>query len=127
MKILGALVEKPLEGTKLVNMLGNYLYNNLDGAIDFKKNGGAYELNTLVLYQKFGDPTLYEMILNLDITTYTDKIRVNILEKSPDFATVGFSTFPIVTQKNIPLLYAQVWPKVCKQISKYFEDYEFLF
>ena len=89
------------ELSQSVNSIGKYLYKNLSGSINFKKSSNMFDIWTIVLYQipselikkynltedKYKED--HEMVININITTYQEKIRVNLIEETPDEVTLG--------------------------------------
>lgn len=130
---------KPLEAGQQVKRVGKYLYKHLDGA--FKMTNGANECDVYVtvLYQippeflkKYGITQkeyeeVKEMTLDLNIATYQNKVRINIIEVTPDEKTIGFDVYKPEQLENLQKSAELIFNKVCKRISKEFQDYEFLF
>lgn len=128
-----------------VNSLGKYLYKNLDGAIDFKKSANMFDVYTIVLYQipyeflkkyniteeKYKE--VYEMTLNINLTTYQSKIRCNIIEMSPEEVTLGSMTLNVEKFRKLdPQNYfynimMHITDYIYRRIEKYYEDYDFLY
>jgi len=119
----------------IVNQLGKYLYRHLDGAYSFKKSPNVYDVYTLVIYsipseivkmyKLYSDTN--EMSLDINITTYADKIRVNINQMSPEEKNIGFDTYPLELFSNMNEAYDIVYKKIVKRITKAFGDFDFLF
>ena len=78
-----------LPASKAVKELGRYLYKNIDSAYDQVSSGNMYDVYMTVYYQvpeymqvpwmddQYND--LQEMNILLNLTTYQNKIRINIL------------------------------------------------
>lgn len=131
--------------SQTVNSIGKYLYKNLSGAIKFKKSSNMFDLWTIVLYQiphelikkynitedKYKE--VYEMVININITTYGTKLRVNLIEESPDEYTVGSMTINVEKMKNKnPQAYFDdimdaIVDYLIRRLEKRYEDYDFLF
>lgn len=132
-------VQPVVPAGQLVNRVGKYLYKHLDGAFKFKISGNTYDVWMTVLYQipprlvkiyKLDNPKyldVNEMTLNLNITTYQNKIRVNVIEVTPEEKTIGFDVFPPEKLQDLRQAYELIYNKVVKRVSKEFEDFEFLF
>lgn len=124
---------------QLVNKVGKYIYKHLDGAFKYKVTGNTNDVYITVLYaipanlvkkfnlteDKYKD--VHEMTLDLNITTYSNKIRVNIIEISPEEKTIGYDLYP--PEKLQDLLQARelIFDKVKKRICKEYEDWDFIF
>lgn len=132
-------VQPVLPAGQLVNKIGKYLYKHLDGAFKFNVSSNTYDVYITVLYQIPSDllelytlnKSIYEkvneMTLNLNITTYQNKIRVNIIEVTPEEKTIGFDVFPPDKLQDTRQACELIYNKVVKRVSKEFEDFEFLF
>lgn len=136
--------KQPTNGNQLqagqqVNRVGKYLYKHLDGAFKMDKTPNTCDVYVTVLYQippeilkKYnikGEEyeKVNEMTLNLSITTYQNKVRINIIEVTPDEKTIGFDVYKPEQLENLQQSADTIFSKVCKRISKEFQDYEFLF
>ena len=119
----------------VVNQLGRYMYKHLDGAYKFEKYINMFDVYTVViysipseivkLYKLYADAN--EMELDINITTYANKIRVNITEITPEEKTIGHDTYPLELFTNMNNAYEIVYAKICKRIAKEFADFDFLF
>lgn len=128
-----------MEANQLVNKVGNYLYRHIDGAFKFKKTTNMYDVYFIVVYEipehirKTYNLTapeftkLNEMTININITTYRNKIRVDTIEVTPEEQTLGFDLFPPEKLQDLNKALELIMTKVRKRITKRFEDYEFLF
>lgn len=121
------------QGGQAVNIIGKYLYKHIDGAYNMKKSANSIDLYFIVLYQKkedlrtFSDNDMHEMKLNISITTYDDKLRMNIIELSPEERTLGFNTFALNKFDDLSSGYDLVMRTLEKRLNKYYEDYDFIF
>ena len=96
-----------------------------------------FDLYTVAYYQipqlsaKPGGETtysdMYEMSFNINFTTYSNKIRVNIIELSPDEQTVGHFVVDSSKLQEMKPAKEYVMNKIYKILNKYFEGYEFIF
>lgn len=120
-----------------VNRLGRWLNQNLDGVYKFKIGVNTCDIYLVVYYQyemmgeRPGDPKrmsdLYEMKLNINITTYSNKIRVNLIELSPEERTLGHFVINDDLAQDIAVCRKYVLEKVQSILHKVFEGYEFIF
>lgn len=131
-------VQQKISTNQLVNKVGQYLYKNIDGSIKAVRSSNTYDIYTLVYYQldrldqvpgreNEGYNDMHEMMLNISLTTFQNKIRVNIHEVSPDEYTFGYFTVPPEKLEDLQDAKKLIYAKVCKLISKHYEDYNFLF
>lgn len=126
-----------IAASKLVNQLGKYLYKHIDGAYEYEKSPNTFDIYMTVYYQvpQLSDKPgrgitysdIYEMDLNLNLTTYSNKIRMNIIEISPEEQTVGFDVIPPEKLEDLPAAQNLILSRVEKRLRKYFDGYEFLF
>lgn len=120
---------------QLVNKLGNYMYKHLDGAYKFNKFANMCDVYITVLFSIPAnvaklyhlDAGVNEMTLDLNITTYQNKIRVNITELTPEECTIGFDVFPPEKLQNLNDALNLVYERVKKRITKRYEDWDFIF
>lgn len=128
-----------LEAGQQVNRIGKYLYKHLDGAFKIKNSPNTCDVYITVLYQippeflnkyninetKYEE--VFEMTINLNITTYQNKLRVNVIEMTEGEKTLGCDVYKPEVLENLQESANLIFNKVCKRISKEFKDYEFLF
>lgn len=120
-----------------VNKLGKYLYNNLDGAFKLVKSSNTCDVYITLLYQlpklqqipgkgkDYND--VHEMIINLSITTYQDKIRINIIEQDEYERTLGHLIYHTDFLSDLKSAKSIIFKNVCKCISKHYSDYHFIY
>lgn len=132
MIITSAAERKKIPASQQVNVVGRKLYQWLDGAFKFKVSPNMFDVYVTLLYREpyvknVSDPEIYEMTLDLNITTYQNKIRVNVIELSPEERTLGFDVYEPESLYNLENGVSLIYRKVCKRISRAYRDYEFLF
>ena len=91
-----------IPASKLVNMLGKYLYKHIDSAFKYNVSGNMNDIYFYVYYQRsrlnqdwtkpdeYND--MHEMTINLNLTTYSNKISLNLIEVSPSDKTLRLAT-----------------------------------
>ena len=91
--------ESKLSANQQVNRVGKYLYKNIDGAFKYKTSSNACDIYFTLLYQlplesrdeskgkEYND--IHEITVDINITTYQNKIRVNVIEMTPKQRTLG--------------------------------------
>ncbi|MCM1222050.1 MAG: hypothetical protein NC548_47030 [Lachnospiraceae bacterium] len=133
MKIYIRSASQPiLPASKQVNRVGKYLYKHLDGAFRYAADRNMYDVYVTLLYQlkpECGGETndVREMTININITTYQNKIRINTIEMNPVERTLGFDLMK--PEEMMDLEKAQkiiIW-KVGNRIRKAYKDYLILF
>lgn len=129
---------KPNEVSQLVNKVGQYLYKNIDSAYKGVRSTNTYDVYMFVLYQlpyekwipgksKEGYNDTHEMHINISLTTYQSKIRVNVTEISPEEWTFGYILIPPEKLKNLEDARKLIYEKVTQKIKNHYKDYNFLF
>lgn len=132
MKILCS--SRKFQGGQVVNKVGSYLYNHIDGAFKFEKSPNMYDVYFIVLYQipeenrtTAKDDEIHELPIDLNITTYQDKIRVNIIVQDEYEKTLGTKTFSYDKLDDLEKLRQTVLSFVEKKVTKEYEEYDFIF
>lgn len=128
---------QPLSANQQVNRLGNFLYKHIDGAFNYKKSSNMYDVYMTILYQlpvdkqdeakgkEFND--LHEMTLDINITTYLNKVRINIIEMTPEEKTIGYDLYEPEKLEDLVRASEIILKKIQKRISREFREYDFLF
>lgn len=123
-----------LKSNQMVNALGKYLYNHIDGAFKIKNTGNTCDVWMTLLYavpteelQKGDVQDVHEMTLNLSITTYQNKIRVNILEVTPNEKTLACQVYKPEQLEDFALATKVIFDKIIKRVEKVYEDFEILY
>ena len=116
----------------VVNMVGKYLYKNLDGAYKFTKDRNTFDVYVTLLYElkeAFGGipNDVQEMTINISITTYQNKIRVDTIEMTPEEKTLGFDLFKVEDMLDMELAMSTIKWKVGNRIRKAYKNYIILF
>lgn len=116
----------------VVNKVGKYLYNHLDGAYKFTKDRNTFDVYVTLLYElkeEFGGTPndVQEMTVNISITTYQNKIRVDTIEMTPDERTLGFDLFKVEDMLDMELAMSTIKWKVGNRIRKAYKNYIILF
>ena len=129
-----------IPASSIVNRVGKYLYQHIDGAFKFNKSSNMCDVYFLLLYQvprpyqipgrqREGYNDMHEMNVNVNITTYQNKIRVNVTEVTPEERTLGFDVYnpELLDTIGIEALKDKIYDKVCRRIEKAYKDYDFAF
>lgn len=121
----------------LVNRIGKYLYAKFDSRDKIKFKANTCEVYFTLYYQlpkELQKPEagpevndLHEMQMCISITTYANKIRVEINEISPYECTISFMVYDEKMCENLELLRTKVLNKLRKDICKQYEDFDFIF
>lgn len=137
MKLTSRKKEIPLTpvGGNEVNKVGRYLYENLDGAFKFEKKPNMYDVYITLLYQLLQplrkteeDEKVHEMTLDLSITTYQNKLRVNVTQMDENEWTICHFVVPQEKLQDLEAAKNYIFDKVVQKVSKvYKDDYDFIF
>ena len=135
-----------MELGQIVKSLGKYLHKALPNSSKFTVGANECTVNMSVYYvlysdvvgesgslknmsmieiEKLLDVDLTEMILDINITTYANKIRVNIIERSPEEFPVGHIAYPEVKLQNPSNFRDVVMSDIFKKIEKRFTQFKF--
>lgn len=128
MIVLSAKQSQKIPANLAVNKISKYLYKHLDGAFKFQVSANMCDIYFLLLYQVPGIPDVKEMHINLNVTTYQNKVRVNVIEVTPEERTLGFDCYePELIQTDLEAAKKKIFDKVVKRVSKAYEKYDFIF
>lgn len=126
--------QQVLPASKQVKRIGQYLYKHIDGAYDFKSSSNNYDVYFLLLYElrkELREPgkdyPVQEMRININVTTYQNKVRINIIEITPKERTIGFDLYTPEKVQDLQKAYSVIMEKIYKRIYKAYEDYYFLY
>ena len=137
MKILCKSVPSQVATNQKVKQIGKYLYNHIDGAFKYVSSSNMYDVYITLLYQipywdripgKGSDYNdVHEMTININLTTYQNKIRVNTIEMTPAQRTLGYDLFLPDKLQNLEDAMHLIYNKVRKRITKAYSEYDFIF
>lgn len=126
-----------IPANKKVNILGKYLYKHLDGAFKYTTTSNTCDVYFTLLYQLRPEDQLpsntpeendvHELTIDLSITTYQNKIRVNILEVTAMEKTIGCDVYDPEITKDLKSAMDLIYSRTVKRVSRAFKDYDFLF
>lgn len=126
-----------LQANQIVNKLGKYLYKQLDGAYKYTTSGNTCDVYTVLLYQipkdrrvpELGESynDVHEMNINLSLTTYQNKVRLNVIEITPEARTLGYHLYSPERVQDLEVGKKLALRDVAKDLSKAYKDYDFLF
>lgn len=121
-----------IPASQQVNRVGKYLYKHLDGAYEFRKSGNMYDVYCTLLYELKEDyggtkNDVQEMTININITTYQNKLRINTIEMTPQERTLGFDLMKPEELVDLQTAMAIIQRKVGNRIRKAYKEYIVLF
>ena len=123
------IIAKEIPASLKVNKIGKYLYNHIDGAFKFKLSSNACDVYFTLLYQSINIPNddVHEITINLSVTTYQNKIRVNIIEVTPKSRTLGYNLYSPEILEDLESAKRLIMKDVIRRMSKVYREYEFIF
>lgn len=136
MKIL-CKTEPKLSANQQVNRIGKYLYKNLDGAFKYQTSSNTCDVFFTLLYQlpldmqepdkgeEYND--VHEITVDINITTYQNKVRVNVIEMTPKQRTLGYDLYDPELLQDLEFARSKILKKIVKRVSKAYSEYEVLF
>lgn len=137
MKILCKVsTNNKMQGGQYVNKVGRYLYEHLDSAFKVDKSPNMYDIWLTLLYQipseyltesEKDDVDVQELTINLNVTTYDDKLRINIIVEDEYEKTIGTKTFSFAKIDNLEWLRLEILKFIRKKLEKEYGDYDFYF
>lgn len=133
------LANKAQTPQQLVNTVGKYLYKNIDGAFKFDKSSNMCDVYFTLLYQipadirkfygidnaKYAD--VNEMTININVTTYQNKLRLNLIEEDPNELTLGSLVYNLEKDENLNNLRLKILTYLRKRLEKRYQGWEFIF
>lgn len=120
----------------IVNRVGTYLKNNIDGAYNLKRSSNTCDVYMMVLYQipqehrrpnNREDEEMLEMDLDINVVGYDNKIRINVIEVSESEKTLGSYTYKKEQLEDLEKLKDSILDKIQKKLIKEYSDYDFVF
>jgi hypothetical protein len=125
-----------------VKRLGKYLKDNLTGVFKVTEPPNEYIIYTTILYQidpevrkalkkyqkefQGKEEDIYEMNIYLNLTTYKQFIRINVIELDENEQTLGYMRLSQEDLMSLPYCKTKIMEYVKKVIEKKYEDYEVL-
>lgn len=129
---------------KTVKSLGKYLFKNLPSSVDFRFANNTFEIDLEVLYQIPVDiiktygldeetRDVRTLKITISLTSYSNKIRINLIENSEDEKTLGHTTIDmskyndVSSQEFFKVAMDKIQKFIKRRLETIFTDYDFLF
>ena len=121
----------------IIRNVSKYIYKHIGDPVKYTTRPQSISVFFTIYYQipiagdrpgspmQYGD--VYDMIIEMNLVTYANKIRVNILEISPEEYTIGHKVYDPDEFLNVSELQSLIIDDTYTAIKKRFEDYEFIF
>ena len=111
-----------------INKVGKYLKKNIDGAYKVQFNPMDCEVWMRMYYQTPGQvDTFSEIKFSIDITSYANKLRINITEQTQMEKTIGQIILQPEQLNDLNIVRAMILEKIQKFIAKEYADYDFVY
>lgn len=128
MKLFCKTIKPQIPASQQVNRVGKYLYKHLDGAYKFHKSGNMYDVYCTLLYElkeEYGGTknNVQEMTININITTYQNKLRINTIEMTPQERTLGSDSMKPEELADLQTAMKIILWKVGNRVRKAYKDY----
>lgn len=133
MKILCVKTTQPqIPASQQVNRIGKYLYKHLDGAYHYHKSGNMYDVYCTLLYELKEEcggtkNDVQEMTIDINITTYQNKLRINTIEMTPQERMLGFDLIKPEELADLQQAMKNITQKVHNRVCKVYKDYIVIF
>lgn len=111
---------------QIVNAVGKYIYRHIDGAYKISFSPNTCDVYMLMYYQAKGEE-MQEMKFDISITTYQNKIRINLNEMTFLEKTIGQDIYKPEQVEDLQKAYPVIYNKLINHIKKEYADYEFVF
>lgn len=112
----------------LVNKVGKYLKQHIDGAYKITFSPMRCDVYMTMYYQVDGQPdTFNQMDFEIDITSYQNKIRVNITEITALEKTIGQVILNDEELNDLGLAQKKILHTLKRAIAKEFAEYDFVY
>lgn len=110
----------------MVNRIGKVLYRRIDGAYKIQFSANTCDVYMFMYYQADGEE-MQQMNFDISITTYQNKLRINITEITTMEKTIGQLIYKPEQIRDDQTFFAKVHEDVIHKIEHEYENYEFVF
>jgi len=116
-------------GGSIVNKVGKYLKNNIDGAYKIEFHPMECEVTMKMYYQIPEDPshTVDEIDFIISIVGYQDRVRINLTEDTDMEKTIGQIILTDEDLADLSLAKKKVLTKIHRFIEKEYDGFDFIF
>ncbi len=134
--------EQKLQAGQQVNRIAKYIKKHVEGAYKITFNPGMtadvyikiyYQIpsDVIDLVKKYGqelqDTDVKEMDIDISITSYQNKVRINVIRMDDNEKTLGHFVMKPEELENLNDVLDKIKDKVTHFIEKEYEDYDFVF
>lgn len=123
-----------IPANQMVNKIGKYLKKSIDSCYKYRITGNMNDVFCKVYYQKKlelrenpEDAQVLEKPIDINITTYQNKVRVNIIELDPKEFTVGYDLYTPDQLQDVVQARNLILHRILVRMEKRYKEYDFLF
>lgn len=116
-----------LASNAMVNRIGKILYRRIDGAYKIQFSANTCDIYMFMYYQEAPGEEMKQMNFDISITTYQNKLRINITEITNMEKTIGQLIYKPEQIRDDQEFFAKVHRDIVSKISREYEDTEFVF
>lgn len=130
-----------LQAGQKVNKIGKYIKKHIDGAYKIAFSPMTCDVYITIYYQipgdvialveKYGqhlqDISMKSMDIDISITSYQNKIRINVIRMDDNEKTLGHFVMKPEETQNLDKVLKDIKDKVAHYIEKEYADYDFVF
>ena len=111
-----------------VNKVAKYLYKHIDGAYQIKFGANFADVYMNVYYHTgVKEDPVQTMRLDINMTSYSDKIRYNVTEMDIMENTFLHGTVDVGPTDSLEIVKDAIYNRIINAIQQEFEDYDFIF
>ena len=120
--------DKLLDLGQQVNRVGKYLYRHIDGAYKIKFSPVTCDIYFTMYYHIPQEKdTFKELNLDINITTYQKKLRINVTELDANEKTICQIILSPGQIEDLNQLYRDVYLKIQIAVAKEFSEFDFVY
>lgn len=111
-----------------VNKVAKYIYKHTDGAYQIKFGVNFADVYMNVYYHTgIEEDPVQTMKLDINLTSYSGKIRYNVTEMTVMENTFLHGTVEVKDPNNLEPVRDAIYSRIVRSIQEEFEDYDFIF
>lgn len=126
--MLDSIYAASFDAGQMINKVGKYLKKNIDGAYKISFHPMECEVFTRMYYQI---PEIAESLDEIDfiisITSYANKLRINLTENNEMEKTIGQLILKPEELKDLNIVRKRVLQMIKKSINKEFDSFDFVY
>lgn len=129
-----------MQAGEKVNKIAKYIKKHIEGAYKLTFSPMTADVYVTIYYQipdeviktveKYNqtiDSSMHEMDIDINITSYQNKIRINVIRMDDNEKTLGHFVIKPEDTEDLNAVLAAIKQKVSSFIEKEYQDYDFVF